>query len=146
MLPSRRDMNALQPQLCLTICSPAAVSREEAVRLMAAEMGQGNAELTAAVIDSALKREAEESTYIGRGLAVPHARLAGLASPHVCLATSPGVDWNGAQATLIALLAVPEEQPEWHLRLLSVLARYVSVHRGGVDVADLAATLQQQTA
>lgn len=140
-------MNALQPQIRLTICSCALpLSREAAIRLMAKEMGQGDEELAVAVVESALKREAEESTYIGRGLAVPHARLAGLSSPHICLSTSPGVEWDGGQATFIALLAVPEEQPEWHLRLLGALARYVSAHCGEIDLADLAATLQQQTA
>lgn len=142
-------MNDLQPKLRVTICRTplaAALSREEAVRLMAVEMGQGDAAFAEAVAAAALAREAEESTYVGRGLAVPHARSSGLAQPCVCLASSAGVDWNSGQATLVALLAVPEEQPEWHLRLLSTLARYVSAHRSGIDLDELAAELQQKTA
>ncbi|MCQ2365008.1 MAG: PTS sugar transporter subunit IIA [Akkermansia sp.] len=142
-------MNDLQPKLRLTICrtpSAASLSREEIVRLLAAEMGQGDSAFAEAVATSALAREAVESTYVGRGLAVPHARLAGLTQPCVCLASTPGVDWSGGQATLIALLAVPEEQPEWHLRLLGVLARYVSAHGGETDLPGLAAALQQKTA
>lgn len=137
-------MNDLQPKLRITVCRAplsAELSHEVAIRRLAAEMAQGEAAFAAAVADSALTREAEESTFIGRGLAVPHARLAGLAHPHICLAASPGVDWGGGRATLIALLAVPEEQPEWHLRLLSTLARYVSAHRGEADLSVLAAEL-----
>lgn len=142
-------MNDLQPKLRVTVCRTplsAELSREAVIRSLAAEMAQGEAAFAKAVVDSAMAREAEESTYVGRGLAVPHARLSGLAQPCVCLASSAGVDWNSGQATLVALLTVPEEQPEWHLRLLSTLARYVSAHRSGIDLDELAAELQQKTA
>lgn len=137
-------MNDLQPKLRVSVCRTplsAELSREAAIRRLAAEMAQGKASFAADVADSALAREAEESTLVGRGLAVPHARLEGLSHPCICLAASPGLDWNGGRATLIALLAVPAEQPEWHLRLLSALARYVSAHPGEADLTALAAEL-----
>lgn len=142
-------MNDLQPKLRVIVCRTplaAELSREAVIRSLAAEIAQGDAAYAEAVVTSALAREAEESTYVGRGLAVPHARLAGAVQPCICLATSPGVDWQGEQATLIALPAVPETQPEWHLLLLSTLARYVSAHRSGIDLDALAAALQQKTA
>lgn len=137
-------MNDLQPKLRVTICRTplsAELSCERVIHRLAAEMAQEDAALAAAVVASALAREVEESTYVGRGLAVPHARLAGLTQPRICLAASPGLDWCGGQVSLIALLAVPAEQPEWHLRLLSTLARYVSAHRGEADLSALAAEL-----
>ena len=54
--------------------------RESALRTMAAEaaafMPQADAE--ASIFEDAWERELVESTYIGMGLAVPHARVQGL--------------------------------------------------------------------
>ena len=120
-------------------------SREAVVRHLAQVAGQGSDASVAAICASALEREAAESTYIGRGLAVPHARVAGLADGVVCMASCPaGVDWNGETATFIALTAVPENRPELHLQLLSALARYFSAHKGEtpINTAELASVLR----
>lgn len=131
-------MNAFRPQVrCTTL--PEGVSREEAVCTLAAALDEGCAER---IIRSALAREEEESTYLGHGLAVPHARLEnGPGTPLVCLAAcDKGMDWDGERATLIALLVVPAEHPEWHLSLLGKLAR--AVHRGPADLESVAAALR----
>lgn len=110
---------------CTTL--PEGMSRKEAIRALATELCETEA---ARIIRSAMVREEEESTYLGHGLAVPHARLEGLAMPLVCLATcDSGIDWHGERATLIALLVVPAEQPELHLALLGTLARALSAAR-----------------
>lgn len=119
---------------------PAGVGREDAIRTLAGRLDGERAER---IIASALARDAEESTYLGRGLAVPHARLGGLDTPLVCLAESAeGVDWQGQRATLIALLVVPEERPELHLALLGTLARHCSTRRAPADLGALAEALR----
>ncbi len=127
MLPSCPHMtkDLQQHVLCTTL--PKGVSREDAIRTLAAALSDTEAER---IIASALAREEEESTYLGHGLAVPHARLEGLAAPLVCLATCKGsIDWQGEQASLIALLVVPAERPELHLAMLGTLARNLSAAR-----------------
>lgn len=114
-----------QRVICTTL--PEGVSREEAIRTLAQRLSGDSA---AAVLSSAMAREAEESTYLGHGLAVPHARVEGLSAPLVSLATcAGGVNWNGETAFLIVLLVVPAERPELHLALLGTLARALSVSR-----------------
>ena len=77
------------------------------------------------LVNTALDREAQDSTYLGYGLAIPHARVFGLTQPAVYLARSTsGVDWQGCPARLVFLIVVPEECPEWHLQLLSRIVRW----------------------
>lgn len=93
-----------------------------------------------ALVESALQRESYEPTFVGRGLSVPHARVQGLTSAVVYHAhCSEGIDWAGQMAHYVVLLAVPEEQPELYLRLLSQVIRQHtrSVHRSGDSVSFL---------
>ncbi len=77
------------------------------------------------LIDSAMQRESSEPTFLGKGMALPHARVAGLASAGVCIAHSvAGVAWQSEKAQLIIFLVVPEEQPELYLQLMSKLVRW----------------------
>ncbi len=77
------------------------------------------------IIADALDREQVESTYIGLGLAVPHARVHGLQRPGVYVAFSRlGISWPAEEAHLIVLLIVPWENPEVHLQLLSRIVRW----------------------
>lgn len=79
----------------------------------------------AEILDDALDREQVESTYIGLGLAVPHARVHGLQRAGIYVARSRiGVPWPVEEAHLIALLVVPWENPEVHLQLLSRIVRW----------------------
>ncbi len=89
----------------------------------------------AEVAASALAREAAGSTYIGRGLAIPHARLQGLPEAGVYVAQSDeGIPWADEPAQLIILLVVPAEMPELYLQILSRLVRW---RMKGGEVASL---------
>ncbi len=78
-----------------------------------------------AMVASALEREALEPTYVGRGLAVPHARVAGLPVAAIYIATcEPAIAWPEEAADTVVLLAVPAEQPELYLQLLSQVMRW----------------------
>lgn len=127
MFKALQQVNGTSVRLCAEGTLYPAMSREAAVRTLCALAAEGStldAERTAA---AALAREAEENTYIGRGLAVPHARVEGLEHARICLAGCPeGLNWGAHSATLVALLAVPATRPELHLRLLGTLAKQLS--------------------
>lgn len=74
---------------------------------------------------SALDREMLEPTYMGHGLAIPHARVADLpqAAVYLCRATE-GIECPSGTATLIVMIAVPMEKPDWYLHLLSRTIRW----------------------
>lgn len=72
-------------------------------------------------------REALGSTGIGRGVAIPHARLPGLAAPFCCFCrldrpiTFEAID--GAPVDIALLLLTPLNADVGHLALLSAAAR-----------------------
>ena len=73
---------------------------------------------------SVLKREAAGSTVIMDGLALPHARIEGLAEPRVAVATSErGVVWPGEDSVVhvIFLLLIPRDKPALYLQILRAL-------------------------
>lgn len=99
---------------------PTGMPHVDLVRLMAGELAELTGWRKRTLVNTALDREAQDSTYLGYGLAIPHARIFGLTQPAVYLARSTaGVDWQGCPARLVFLIVVPEECPEWHLQLLS---------------------------
>lgn len=104
--------------------------REDTLRLMAQEAAVfmppapgKSGECT--IFADAWEREQVEPTYIGMGLAVPHARVHGLSQAGLYMAYSQGgIPWPHEEAQFIALLVVPWEAPEMHLLLLSRLVRW----------------------
>ncbi len=99
------------------------LSRSELLERLAAPLLAGTRLDLADVIRHLERREREASTYLGAGIAVPHARIPGLSEPLLGLAVlrSPA----GAEATieLMFVLLCPEEHPERCLKLLSDIAR-----------------------
>lgn len=79
-----------------------------------------------AVAEAVNAREEMMSTCIGEGLAVPHARLAGLKSPVVAIGLSPaeGVRFgDDARAGIVVLVLTPQEDDLAQLELLADVAR-----------------------
>ena len=104
---------------------PAGQDHVELVRLLAGELASLTGWSKRTLVNTALDREAQESTYLGYGLAIPHARVFDIPQPAVYVArSSAGVDWQGCAARLVFLVVVPEECPEWHLQLLSRIVRW----------------------
>ena len=72
-----------------------------------------------------LAREAQGSTAIGSGIAVPHAKSAAVARPGLAAMTVPGgVDYDapdGQPSRLFFIIAAPEEGGDTHLEILSRL-------------------------
>lgn len=98
----------------------------EAVEWVAREFSErAGVVRTEAVVASALQREAEDSTCVGRALAVPHARVAGLSCAGIYLVrTESAVRWPVEPVQMVAFLAVPEEMPEMYLQMLAQLVRW----------------------
>lgn len=65
------------------------------------------------------------STYLGHGIALPHARVSGLARPFLMvLRTRSGLTFEGTadRGHLLFVLLTPAGQPRVHQRLLSIIA------------------------
>lgn len=99
----------VHPQLIIP--SLAGVDRNEAIRQLCAQTGAGLdlEEISTAV----LEREESMGTAMGHGVAVPHARLPGLATPRFAFARAPsGIEWNtpdGLPVHFIYLLLTPSD-------------------------------------
>ena len=82
------------------------------------------------IFDALINREKLGSTGLGKGVAIPHGRMASLERP-VCafvkLATPVDFDATDGQAVdLIFTLLVPEDSTEEHLQVLSTIAEIFS--------------------
>jgi PTS system fructose-specific IIA component len=109
------------------------------------------------VRDDVGRREALMSTGVGKGLALPHARSAGVIATVAAFATtSRPVDWGAFDdqpVRLVLLLVGPEAERGAHVRLLSRVSRMMSddafrarlVAAGNVDdVLDAFAEAEEQ--
>ena len=106
-------------------CLPVGMQRTGCIRQMAQEAARcWFPGMEGVLVEAALTREDEESTWLGRGLAVPHARVAGLPCAAVYVACAPGIAWPEEPADCVALLCVPAECPDLYLQLLSKLVRW----------------------
>ena len=82
------------------------------------------------IFDTLLNREKLGSTGLGKGVAIPHGRMATLEQP-VCafikLATPVDFDASDGQPVdLVFTLLVPEDSTEEHLQVLSTIAEIFS--------------------
>jgi len=82
-----------------------------------------------AIVKMAMSREMELGTAIGRGIAIPHARIDGLKNPVLAFGRSEGgIDWNapdGRPVHYIFLLATPSATEDIHVQILASIARAV---------------------
>ncbi|MGB5179194.1 MAG: PTS IIA-like nitrogen regulatory protein PtsN [Gammaproteobacteria bacterium] len=82
------------------------------------------------IFDALLNREKLGSTGLGKGVAIPHGRMAGLEHP-VCafVKLAAAVDFDtadGQPVDLVFALLVPEDSTEEHLQVLSTIAEIFS--------------------
>jgi PTS system mannitol-specific IIA component len=100
-----------------------AADRDEAIR----QCGQALVDIGAvdpAYVEAMLQREQSISTYVGEGVAIPHATLAGKAAVRrdalAVLRFPAGVDWGGETVVVcVAIAAVGDG----HVGILSELAQ-----------------------
>ena len=95
-------------------------------QLVALQDASGNINDPAGYKKGILAREAEFSTAVGDGIAIPHAKVAAVKKPGLAAMTVPGgVDWNapdGAPADLMFMIAAPEGEANTHLEMLAKLS------------------------
>jgi len=81
------------------------------------------------IVKAVLERERAMSTYLGNGLAIPHARLEGIDRPALIFARSPeGIPIKGRdeRAHLIFILLTPAGSPRVQVRLLAPICSLIS--------------------
>jgi len=104
-------------------------SREEVIDELIEKLDAANVLESKQVYKEAiLAREAEGTTGLGMGIAIPHGKSNAVRKPTVAFGISQhGVDWqslDGSQAQLIFIIAVPEESAgDAHLKILQMLSR-----------------------
>lgn len=83
-----------------------------------------------AIFDTLLARERLGSTGVGRGIAIPHGKLANLQAPvGAFMRLDSGIDFDspdGVPVSLLFTILVPEGGEEAHLAILGQLARRFS--------------------
>ena len=81
----------------------------------------------AALLRTLKEREAQATTAFGDGVAIPHARIAGLDRMVAAFARSKeGIDWNAPDSQrvhLILMLAGPADKPDLYLKTLAAVSR-----------------------
>ncbi|OLT49977.1 PTS mannose transporter subunit IIABC [Corynebacterium sp. CNJ-954] len=79
------------------------------------------------VVEAALAREAQSTTAVGNGVAIPHARSAAVSVPTLAFGRlQTPVEWDAPDrepVDLVFLIAVPDDAGKQHLKVLAKLAR-----------------------
>lgn len=106
--------------------------RDDVVRLFSERLvAQGCATDPARLSDEILAREEVETTGIGGGIAIPHARSEVVVGTHVIVATlAEPISWNaidGEPVDLVFLLAGNRELPGQQLRVLARISKLVKI-------------------
>ena len=102
-------------------------TKEEAIdRMVELMVKSGNIRDEQAYKQGVFSREAEGTTGIGGGIAIPHAKNCGVAQAGLSAMLVPGgVDYeamDGAPVDLLFLIAAPDTEDNVHLQVLSRLA------------------------
>lgn len=114
------------------VATLSATTRDQAIRELAAAVPVGvlpEGVDASALVEMVFGREAEISTDLGNGIALPHARCRGLGEPVVVVGHShEGVAYSDEAndpVRLFFLLITPADRPDTHLAMLSQIARLV---------------------
>ena len=117
-----------------------ATNRDDALReiaILIAEELRWTLDQQTLFVDALLKREELGSTGIGRGFAVPHARIDWIKDCFTAMALAPdGIAFDaldGEPVHTIIAIASPQSRPGDHLRLLERVSR--SLRRAGHSAA-----------
>jgi PTS system nitrogen regulatory IIA component len=112
-------------------CNVEAASKKRVLEQLGQRLAESVPELTQdLVFDALLERERLGSTGLGKGIALPHARMAQVDRATGAFIKLPkGVDFDaidGDPVDLAFAMLVPEEATDEHLQLLSTLASMFS--------------------
>lgn len=101
----------------------------DAIAVILAKIAPGALPLPGDQIRRAVQeRERTAATYLGNGIAMPHARLPGLEKPAIIVANAPqgiAIEGSAERARIIFLLLTPAGAPRVHQRLQATLAAMI---------------------
>lgn len=112
-----------------TICLDLKATEKEAViaEMVAMLSADGILRDAEAYQKAVLDREAQTTTGIGFGIAIPHAKSAAVNTARVAFGRSKaGIDYksdDGSLANLVFMIAAPEAADDTHLKMLARLSR-----------------------
>ncbi|MGD8909175.1 MAG: PTS IIA-like nitrogen regulatory protein PtsN [Chromatiales bacterium] len=115
-------------------CDVEAASKKRVLEQLGLRLAESVPELTQdLVFDALLERERLGSTGLGKGIALPHARMAQVdQAMGAFIKLTKGIDFDaidGEPVDLAFAMLVPQEATDEHLQLLSTLARIFSDER-----------------
>ena len=110
---------------------PSVSSKKRALEALSAQLASATPSLSEVeIFNSLIARERLGSTGLGHGVAIPHARIAGVEEAiGAVMKLEQGVDYDALDqqpVDLLFALLVPENSTEKHLELLSQLAELFS--------------------
>jgi len=117
--------DAIVPKLKATTRDDAIVELVESL----AEAGAVSKQRTKEIIKAILAREAQATTGIGKGVALPHAKLKGIKKPIATIGCSAeGIDFASLDSkcvySVILLLSSPDN-PDEHLQAMETIFKHV---------------------
>jgi len=105
-----------------------ATSRKQAIHILCDALAEATGNPSRTIEDAVMERERLGSTGVGEGVAIPHARLAGLTAPvGGFLRLAQGVDFEAIDdrpCDLIFMLLAPDGAGADHLRALAQVSRF----------------------
>ncbi|MBY9066282.1 PTS sugar transporter subunit IIA [Hyphomonas sp. WL0036] len=105
-----------------------ATSRKQAIHVLCEALSEATRIGARTIEDAVMERERLGSTGVGEGVAIPHARLAGLSAPvGGFLRLAHGVDFEAIDdrpCDLIFMLLAPDGAGADHLRALAQVSRF----------------------
>ncbi|MET0089107.1 MAG: PTS IIA-like nitrogen regulatory protein PtsN [Candidatus Thiodiazotropha sp.] len=109
-------------------CGVEAASKKRVLEQLGQRLAESAPDLTQdEVFDALLERERLGSTGLGKGIALPHARMSKITQSVAAFVQLPeGIDFDAIDnkpVDLALAMLVPEEATEEHLQLLAKLAR-----------------------
>jgi len=112
--------------------SLAATNRREAIVELSQAVGNGLPLKPSEIAEAVWEREQQMSTGLDQGIAVPHARIAGLKNPVVAIGVSQtGIDFDtndGMPTHLVCMILTPLENHQAQLEILADIARTFQPH------------------
>ena len=109
------------------LCGPEAKSKKRALEILGELLAKSSPNLSAEdIFVGLLHRERLGATGLGRGIAIPHTRLAGLEAPTLAMIKlNEGIDFGSSdneRVDILFALAVPENDTDTPLKILAMLA------------------------
>jgi len=106
-------------------------SRDEAIGMLVdslADVGAISKQRVKDITKAILAREAQATTGIGKGVALPHAKLKGIKKPIGTIGCSEGIDFQSLDSrpvySVILLLSNPDN-PDEHLQAMETIFKHV---------------------